>query len=200
MLAAMGTERGDEFTLLRWDQAWSHYRHLEVLRAQYLGFFFTAVLAVTAFAGPQLASDSLRTSGDLLIVAALAFGLELLSGFLFLVVARLNDVLDFYLLQIQEISAWMSEDETSLDLEKFDQAPLAPRPWSDHEPIAEAVLKTGLYGFLVLSIAVLARSIDVTAPGPVIAGCGIAATMSCAVVRWVNLGRTPAAVPVPPAA
>lgn len=33
-----------------WDQAWNHYRHLESARSQYLGFFFTVLLASVGLA------------------------------------------------------------------------------------------------------------------------------------------------------
>ena len=37
-----------------WDQAWEQSRHLEVLRGQYLGFFFTAVLVARKVKGAIL--------------------------------------------------------------------------------------------------------------------------------------------------
>jgi heme/copper-type cytochrome/quinol oxidase subunit 4 len=80
-----------------WDEAWAQSRHLETMRGQYLGFFFTVVLGVTAIAGPRLAKDSLRSADALLILAALALGLQVLSGFLYLAIVRLNAVLAYYL-------------------------------------------------------------------------------------------------------
>ncbi len=78
------------------EQAWAQSRHLETMRSQYLGFFFTAVLAVVALAGPRVADAGLRTSASLATIAALAFGLHLLSAFLFLAVRRMNVVLNHY--------------------------------------------------------------------------------------------------------
>jgi hypothetical protein len=86
-------ERNVEFTMREWEQAWIHTRHLESMRGQYLGFFFTAVLGVTAFAGPRLADGSLRTPASLLTVAMLALGLQLASGFIYLAIVRLNEVM-----------------------------------------------------------------------------------------------------------
>ena len=42
-----------------WEQVWAHSRHLETMRSQYLGFFFTAALAVAAIAAKDLAKDGL---------------------------------------------------------------------------------------------------------------------------------------------
>lgn len=81
------------YVMGEWEQSWIQSRHLETMRGQYLGFFFTAVLGVTAIAGPGLIDDSLRTTGSLQILAALALGLQTLTGFLYLAVTRINAVL-----------------------------------------------------------------------------------------------------------
>ena len=78
------------YVMSEWEQSWVHYRHLESMRGQYLGFFFSAVLGVTAVAGPQLIDDSLRTAGSLAVVATLLAGLQTLAAFLYLAVARIN--------------------------------------------------------------------------------------------------------------
>jgi hypothetical protein len=80
-------------TRAEWDQAWNQARHLETMRGQWLGFFFTAVLGVTAVAGPRLSADN---SKSLLVIAALALVLEVLSAALYLAVVRLNTVHHYY--------------------------------------------------------------------------------------------------------
>jgi hypothetical protein len=184
----MGTERADEFTLREWEQAWAHTRHLETMRGQYLGFFFTAVLGVTVVAGPRLADDSLRTPGDLLTVAALALGLELLSGFLYLAVSRLNTVLGNYQAQVESISTWMFENGAALDLALQVTATPPPRPWSGASGIARSVLKSGLLGLPFLSAGVLVRSIDLSGLSAVSWCCGLAVAASVGVLVWVWLG------------
>jgi hypothetical protein len=79
-----------------WDEVWAHSRHLETMRSQYLGFFFTAVLAVTAIAAKELAGDGLRTTGSLIAFSALMLGLEVLAAFLLLAVKRIGRVLGDY--------------------------------------------------------------------------------------------------------
>lgn len=60
------------------------------------------MIGVIAIAGPSLVDGSLRSAGSQLVVAALAFGLQTLSAFLYLAVHRINDVLTFYQQKIFE--------------------------------------------------------------------------------------------------
>jgi hypothetical protein len=41
----MNTKPGNDHLAREWEQAWNHYRHLETTRTQYLGFFFTVLVA-----------------------------------------------------------------------------------------------------------------------------------------------------------
>jgi len=194
MLAhGMSVERGDEFTLREWEQAWAHTRHLETMRSQYLGFFFTAVLGVTALAGPRLADDSLRTSGDLLTLATLALALELLTGFLYLAVVRMNKVLGFYSKQIETISRWMLSNGAALDLTSFITADPPSHKWAGTSGTSQIVLQCGLFGLPFVSAGILARSIDVAGFSVVSLCCALALVGSCFVVRGVRLAGTPAA-------
>jgi len=79
-----------------WDEVWAHSRHLETMRSQYLGFFFTAVLAVTAIAAKDLAANGMRTTGSLVAFAALMLGVEVLTAFMLLAVKRIGHVLGEY--------------------------------------------------------------------------------------------------------
>jgi hypothetical protein len=55
------TDAGDikPYLLAEFDQAWTHYRHVESMRTQYLGFFFTISLGSTALAVPTVSADAL---------------------------------------------------------------------------------------------------------------------------------------------
>ena len=91
-----------------WDEVWAHSRHLETMRSQYLGFFFTAVLAVTAIAAKDLAANGLRTTGSLVAFSALMLGLEVLAAFMLLAIKRIGHVLGEYrksVLAIRDTSA-----------------------------------------------------------------------------------------------
>jgi hypothetical protein len=186
-------ERGIEFTMREWEEAWSHTRHLESMRGQYLGFFFTAVLGVTAIAGPRLADDSLRTSSSLLTVAALAVGLQLLSGFLYLAIVRLNEVLGYYLKIILAIKAWMLSNGAGADLRAYAETPRPPRPWAGTSGVSQRVLQVGLTGFPLVLIGALVRSVDVTGLSVTTLACSMALAMAFATGILVILGSGAAA-------
>jgi hypothetical protein len=175
-----------DLTLARWDQAWAHYRHLETIRAQYLGFFFTAVLGVIAIAGPRIVGAFPHSERALLLAAALVVALQFFSGFLFLMVARLNEVIEFYGHQILKMNDWISGKE-ALDLSAFNRPPRLPWPWADHGLLAERVLQVGVIIFLLLSAVVLVRSIDHAGSAAAIYACAAAFVLSAAVAFVVAL-------------
>ncbi len=174
-----------------WEEAWSHTRHLESMRGQYLGFFFTAVLGVTAIAGPSLADGSLRTSSSLLTVAALAVGLQLLSGFLYLAIIRLNEVLGYYLKIILAIKAWMLSNGAAVDLSPYAETPRPARPWAGTSGVSQRVLQVGLIGFPVVLIATVARSVDMTGLSVTTFVCAAALVIAFATGAFVVLGDIP---------
>jgi hypothetical protein len=186
----MALERGDELTLQAWDQAWQQARHLETMRSQYLGFFFTAVLGVTALAGPRLADDSLRSAGDLLTVAALTVALELLTGFLYISVIRVNKVLGHYTTRIELISSWMGDNGAVLDLASFVRESPPARRWAGTSGSAQVVLRSSLLGLPFLSAAIVLRTISLSDSAVVIGCCALGLALSCVVVAAVRVGLT----------
>jgi heme/copper-type cytochrome/quinol oxidase subunit 4 len=147
-----------------WEQAWSQSRHLETMRGQYLGFFFTIVLGVTVVAAPKIADDSLRTSGSILIVVVLSVGLQALSAVLFLAVNRLNNVLGYYDSVIFAVRDSFLAAATSggdvPDLRPFRDPPRSPR--GSVSRVAKFVLQAGIAGFPVAVIVALWRAIELT--------------------------------------
>jgi len=184
----MTLERGDELTLRAWEQAWEHLRHLETMRSQYLGFFFTAVLGVTALAGPRLADDSLRSAGDLLTVSALAVALELLTGFLYISVIRVNKVLGHYTKRIEFISSWMRDNGAVLDLASFIRESPPARRWVGTSGSAQVVLRSSLLGLPFLSAAIALRAVSLSDSAIVIGCCALGFALSCLVVAAVQIG------------
>jgi len=61
------------------DQAWTHYRHLESQRNQFLGFFFTATIGSIGFLVALASSPSAREDVIWVGSAAIGFLLMLLS-------------------------------------------------------------------------------------------------------------------------
>lgn len=183
-------ERGIEFTMREWEQAWAHTRHLESMRGQYLGFFFTAVLGVTAIAGPRLATDSLRSSSSLLTVAALAVGLQVLSGFLYLAIIRINEVLGYYLKIVLDIKAWMLSSGAAVDLSPHAKTPKPPRPWAGTSGISQLVLQAGLVGFPVVLAGTTVRAAEVMGLKVTTLACALAFVFALLTGAMVVLGST----------
>jgi hypothetical protein len=79
-----------------WDEAWAQSRHLETMRSQYLGFFFTVLLAAAFFAIKEGAKGGWLSSTALLLPVFLAIGVELLAAALLAFVRRIGEVLVYY--------------------------------------------------------------------------------------------------------
>ena len=80
-----------------WDEAWAQSRHLESMRSQYLGFFFTVLLAAAFFAIKEGAKGGWLSSSALLLPVFLALGVELLAAALLAFVRRIGEVLVYYM-------------------------------------------------------------------------------------------------------
>ena len=150
---------------------------------------FLHVLGVVAFAGPRLANDSLHAQSALLVSASLALGLQLLAGFLFLMVARLNEVARFYQRQIVSIDKWISAG-ASVDFTGLDAMPRARRTWAEHGRLAERVLQVALFTFFLVSVGVFVRSIDLSPSSITAWACGGAVVLTAVVGVTACVGRT----------
>jgi len=118
---------GTALTLREWDEAWAHSRHLETSRAQYLGFFFTAVLAVTAFTTQKLSGSALFSSAALVTLVLLVLGLHLLAAFVYLAVLRINAVLHYYQRVIFAIRDGVALNyRPAIDLKEYSRPPTVP--------------------------------------------------------------------------
>ena len=155
------------YVMREWEEAWAQSRHLEVMRGQYLGFFFTAVIGVIAIAGPSLVEDSLRSAGSQLVLATLAFGLQTLTGFLYLAVHRINDVLTFYQQKIFAIRAVMIPGSKDLvDLTPFERPPKPTKDWASTSGVATRVLQVGLIVFPLALACTAGRAVEVDGISP----------------------------------
>ncbi|MGN9807618.1 hypothetical protein [Micromonospora sp. L32] len=78
------------------NQNWLHHRHLETQRGQYLGFFFTALLASAGLLTSIATQD--RRDTDLVVLggALLCFILMIVSFAIYAAVRKLGAVLRFY--------------------------------------------------------------------------------------------------------
>jgi hypothetical protein len=153
------TSERDELKWRLWAESWNHSRHLETMRSQYLGFFFTASLAVAAFAAPDVAKGHLSTSASLILLAVLVFGLDLLAGFLILAVARIGEVLGHYQRAQREIQAEVVGDKTPSWLELPQSSPR--RRLRSTQGASEGVLQLALVGFPAILLVASVRSFTV---------------------------------------
>jgi hypothetical protein len=186
----MGAEGLEDLKGKLWDEVWAHSRHLETMRSQYLGFFFTAVLAVTAIAAKDLAADGLRTTGSLVAFSALMLGLEVLTAFMLLAIRRIGHVLGEYRKAVFQIR---------------DAAPQSTEPWAQlpgpseryavsTQGAAELVLYAALGAFLIALLSGAVRSHVVgdltSAVCWAVFAMGLIAAAVC--LRHVGLPRRPA--------
>jgi len=79
-----------------WDEAWAQSRHLESMRSQYLGFFFTVLLAAAFFAIKEGTKGGWLSSSALLLPIFLTLGVEMLAAALLAFVRRIGEVLVYY--------------------------------------------------------------------------------------------------------
>lgn len=174
-------------TMRIWDEAWAQYRHMETMRGQYLGFFFTAVLGVAAVAGPQLADDStLSTSSALLTIATLATGLQILSGFLYVAVTRLNKVLAHYK-TVMFNAAVAIATRTGEDLSPYSLPPEPTKPWASTNGVSKLVLRLGLIGFPLVLAGTFARAAEVTGMSVTTWLCGAALAIAVGAATLVHV-------------
>ena len=124
-------------------------------------------------------------------LAALALALQLLTGFLYLAVVRMNKVLGFYSKQVKTISRWMLDNGAALDLAEFISAAPPSRKWAGTSGTSQIVLRCGLVGLPFVSAGILARSVDVAGFSVVTCCSALALLASCCVLGGVRLAGIP---------
>lgn len=183
-------ELGTTLVWREWDEAWSHCRHLENLRGQYLGFLFAAI-GVTALVARDLISQSFTTSGPILTVGLLAIGLHTLSAFVYLGVIRINVVLDYYLAIISAIRHQVHKSHRApVDLRPYARIPSSPR-------VARTILWHGtelvpllaMVSFQLILAACVARAATLERPSTTtLVICSVALALSLVTLlscRWL---------------
>jgi hypothetical protein len=188
-----GEDRLDDARWRVWDQAWTHARHLETMRGQYLGFFFTAVLGVAVLAGKDLIDDGARSTGALLALSVLALALDALAAVLLLAVARLGDVMSSYNATLialhEEIRGWAPEGPPpwiAMPTQEDRRDPFLDRLRSS-QGAAESVLKVAVSGFPVILALSAVRSVTV-------AGIPLEAALLCFAALALGIGGSAVAL------
>lgn len=182
---------GDELVWREWDEAWTHSRHLESMRSQYLGFFFTALLAVTAVIASRVVKDALHSPGSLLAFAGLVLGLDALAAFLYLAVVRINEVRWYYDQIIFKIREEIGSNySTPVDLTSLRLPPVPPR--GRVSTVAKTVLGTAVVGCPIALIAAVVRAATVDpVSGLTVAICCVAVVFSLTIAGLVVWAMKP---------
>ncbi|HTX67955.1 MAG TPA: hypothetical protein VMH50_02265, partial [Thermoleophilia bacterium] len=114
----------DEHLEREWEQAWTHYRHLESSRMQYLGFFFTVLLGAVTVAAAL--AKYLPSALATLAIAALTFLVFLLAVSLYISIRKTGFVLWRYsriLQTIRQESGHESCAALPFNLADFEECP-----------------------------------------------------------------------------
>lgn len=90
-----GVERRLAFLAGENEQAWTHYRHVEVQRSQYLGFFFTVSLGATV-ALPIVSAAGIGSDAGLIAGAAFLATYFVVTIFVWSSIRRSGNVLSHY--------------------------------------------------------------------------------------------------------
>lgn len=102
--------RVDALLISEFDQAWSHYRHLESLRSQYLGFFFAVTTAAAAV--PSLQTPAFNEVRTVLAGGAFLSVYGFLTAFLYFGIKKANVVMNQYAEVIQYVRTYIFGDSS----------------------------------------------------------------------------------------
>lgn len=104
------------YLLAEFDQAWMHYRHVESMRTQYLGFFFTISLGSTALAVPAVSADALDNPSRLASFAVFLWVFSAVASFIYISVRKAGPVLSHYEAVMRAVRErwYTSPDDTDL--------------------------------------------------------------------------------------
>jgi len=101
-LNSQESEDSGSLLLRDYEQAWEHLRHVETVRIQYTGFFFTIVLGSIALAVPLFVQRA-ESSPALVIASCFAGALTTFSSSLYLSMRRMGVQLRHYRRSIEKI-------------------------------------------------------------------------------------------------
>src|SRR5450759_4654560 len=92
----MGDSLRDQLLLAEFGEAWSHYRHIEVMRQQYVGLFFSLLIGVSGLTATLAPKVDLSLPASLLGAAGLMWALSVFSMLLFANIRKMGRVLGAY--------------------------------------------------------------------------------------------------------
>jgi hypothetical protein len=160
-----------EFVASEYSEAWSHYRHVENSRLQYLGFFFTVTLGSAALAIPILSGGGTSIEERLPGASVFLMIFEAFAFFVFVNLLRFDTVLRHYGDGLTKLRARRAEllgvGQETAEILSF---PRAKRVRFRVQNTAETVVLSFMVVAAVLAVAALAAAIS-SGAGTVIAAC-----------------------------
>ncbi|MEV4313777.1 hypothetical protein [Actinocrispum sp. NPDC049592] len=180
-------------------QAWQHYRHLELLRGQYVSYAFSITLGAIALSIPL--TSQVSASGRLLLITSIFLAFyALIIGSMYANVRKLRLVLWHYQGVIIAIRRYVYEADSNLqfDMRKFDVLSL------DHPVIRGRLFRTQTLAESMLVAFLLADSVvaflvarALVYEGAVwwqlclviVASCGVWAIAAAVIAFWVRYRR-----------
>lgn len=162
--------RAETLLLDEFEQAWNHYRHLETMRGQYLGFFFTVALGSITLSIPALSGGALGNILQILALSGFVQVFFLLAAFIYISVRKLGIVLTHYERVITVIRNHFYADDVAvtavaaaLHVRDLDHPIMHSRLFRV-QGMAENILRLFLILSLVAEVILLARLLVLRAP------------------------------------
>jgi hypothetical protein len=154
--------KAETLLLDEFEQAWIHYRHLETMRGQYLGFFFTISLGSITLSIPAIGAGALDDAPQLVALSGFVQVFFLLTALIYISVRKLGIVLAHYERVIGLVrSHFYAEDSTlvaSLHVREMDHPVMRSRLFRV-QGMAEAILRLffflSIFGELLLLVRLM---------------------------------------------
>lgn len=147
-------------------QNWQHHRHLESQRNQYLGFFFTALLASVGLLAALAGKQDFDPQVLIAVGSVLSFVLNAISFGIYAAVCKIGAVLRFYDAEIALLRRRMFKDLTveaegygSRALAGLHMPPLMRTKIYSVQGMAETILAGTSAGLLVTQLAITAFAV-----------------------------------------
>jgi heme/copper-type cytochrome/quinol oxidase subunit 4 len=147
----------NEFLLREFQEAWTQYRHIESMRVQYLGFFFTVILGSLGFAITMLKDLSGKNVSLLFFgLLSMIWVLNWLTIFLYTSVRKSGFVLGHYNNVINNIRGRIYSENIELKgivYERVSENPLMNMRIFSVQYVSETILIMSCILFTIIQIA-----------------------------------------------
>jgi heme/copper-type cytochrome/quinol oxidase subunit 4 len=88
--------KAEALMLEEYHQVWEHARHMETMRSQYLGFFFTVTLGLAVLAVPTISAGALNNPARLVVLSGFLTVFFLFTAFIYIAIRKTGVVYGRY--------------------------------------------------------------------------------------------------------